>query len=99
MKEHPFELRLRSSDDGSFTQVWLCGSVAAPPPRVEIEQLLALLTCWGGSPVELVLSADSGSVAWFELWGDTVAKVPAPHLQIRFIDSRRHRRGGRDAAR
>jgi hypothetical protein len=100
MKPAPFMLRLRLSQDDSFTQLRLRGSVVTAPPACEVEQLLTLLSRWTGSPVELVLSVDCGSVAWFESWGDATSEVPARHLQVRFMpDGHRHRRGGRDAAR
>ena len=100
MKQDPFKLHLRWSDDDSFTRLCLRGSVVTAPPACEVEQLLTLLSRWSGSPVELVLSADCGSVAWFELWGDATSEVPARHLRVCFVpDGHRRRRGGRDAAR
>ncbi len=100
MTNHLFDLRLQQAQDGtSCTQVYLRGSVPTAPPAGEVKQLLALLSQWSGSPVELVLSVDAGSVAWFELWGDATAEVPVRHLQVRFtLDDHRHLRGDSDAA-
>lgn len=100
MTRNLLELFLRQSAKSPvLTRLLLHGSVSAVPAAVELEQLLALLARWSGAPVELVLSVDAGSVAWFESWGDATATVPARHLQVRFTTEGHHRRGEPGVAR
>lgn len=85
MTNEPFELFLeQAQDDSPTTCVLLYGTLPASPPADEVSRLLALLARWSGAPVELVLSVDAGTVAWFEAWGDATAEAPTSHLQVRF---------------
>src|SRR5512137_1336616 len=95
MKRSPFKLRLQSWHDGSLTQLHLSGSVITAPPAVELHPWIGQLSNWSNAPVELVLPADAGTVAWFELWGDAVSNIPVRHLQVRFISFQRHHRAQR----
>jgi len=99
MKHDAFKLSLKPIDDGSFTQLRLCGSVVTALPAREIRRLVKQLWSYTGEPVELVLPVDVGTVAWFELWTYAISEIPAHHLQVRFtLERRRQRSGGADVA-
>ena len=84
MKNGQLKLHLLPTEDGSFTELRLAGSVVTALPPCELRRGFRQLASWNDGPVELVLPVDVGSVAWFELWSDAVSEIPAHHLQIRF---------------
>ena len=99
MKKDQFKLYLQPLNDGSFTRLRLCGSVVTAIPPCELKRWVRQLSNWSGSPVELVLPVDVGTVAWFELWSYAVSEIPARHLEVRFALKRRPRQPrGRDVA-
>lgn len=89
MHSSPMQLFLDQQPDGS-TKLRLCGSVSAPLPPSAMRFFLAQMSWWSGSPLELVLPADSGTVTWFESWGAALEEVPDDMIQIRFYYRQPH---------
>ncbi len=88
MKERrSFKLELHELPGSTCTQLRLSGQLLRLPSPCSLRRWLSPMAHWSGHPVELVLSADSGTVAWFECWGDITAVLRNDLLSVRFVDS------------
>lgn len=88
-REESFRFDLYELPGSRSTRIRLSGQVQGPPSPRSLQHWLTPMARWSEQPVELVLSAEAGTVGWFECWGDVTAVVPSDLLSVRFVDSRR----------
>jgi hypothetical protein len=92
-------LRLGALDGGAYTQLTVTGPMPTAPQRWQLRRLLALLSLWGGAPVEVVLCVGRDTAGWMEIWDEALMGVPARQLRVRFLISHETLTGGNGAPR
>lgn len=91
MQRGQFQMYLSPLDGTCFTRLRLSGVVPTAMASKDLQRLSAMLSFWSGYPVRLALPVDVATAAWFELWTAAFERVPARHLEMRFILARRPR--------